>query len=94
MVCCRCRGRGAKPGRTVASGVYDDAAGSEEVVVVAGRDGQDGDGDRMIGAINRAVPDEAGVACRDGRIAAPGWPTRPFRRLARCGSGRWARGRG
>jgi acyl-CoA synthetase (AMP-forming)/AMP-acid ligase II len=64
---------GVKPGRCVAFGRYTDRSGSEQLIVVAERDGDPTEDPTLQRAINRAVVEEAGVTCNDIRIVPPGW---------------------
>jgi acyl-CoA synthetase (AMP-forming)/AMP-acid ligase II len=64
---------GVKPGRCVAFGRYSEKAGSEQLVVVAERDGTPEADPLVQRNINRAVVEEVGVTCGDIRIVAPGW---------------------
>lgn len=63
------RVHGVKPGRCVAFGRFNERHGSEELVVVAERDGTD---DPTL-AIGDAVMADIGVACADIRMVEPGW---------------------
>ncbi len=73
---------GVKPGRCVAFGRYNERHGSEELVVVAERDGSGADPVRAIGD---AVMADTGVACGDIRMVDPGW-------LVKTSSGKTSRG--
>lgn len=64
---------GVKPGRCVAFGRYSDRAGSEQLIVVAEREGDAAADPQLQRAINRAVVEEAGVTCTDIRLVPPGW---------------------
>ncbi len=57
-----------KPGRVAAFGIFDDAQGSERLIIVAETD----DG-ASVPEINRIVLATCGIACHDIRLVAPGW---------------------
>ncbi|TDH59999.1 hypothetical protein E2C06_24300 [Dankookia rubra] len=75
---------GVKPGRAVAFGHYSDRMGSEQLVVVAERDGTDASEAQLLSAINRAVLGEVGIPCSDVRLVDQGW-------LAKTTSGKTSR---
>lgn len=64
---------GIKPGRCVALGHYAEKMGSEQLVIVAERDGGVLDDDDIQREINRAVVEEIGIPCNDIRLVDPGW---------------------
>lgn len=64
---------GLKPGRAVAFGNFVEALGSEQLVVVAERDGVVENMPEMIADINRVVLNEIGIPCGDIRIVEQGW---------------------
>ena len=57
-----------RPGRAVAFGLFDDAQGSERLIVVA-----ETNNPASITEINRIVLSTLGVPCHDIRLVAPGW---------------------
>ena len=63
---------GLKPGRVVALGIYDELIGSEQLVVVAERDGSIDDS-TLISAINRATMSETGIPCSAIHLVPLGW---------------------
>jgi fatty-acyl-CoA synthase len=66
---------GVKAGRCAALGVYNDAVGSEQIVIVAERaDGARPDGDPItVQHINQALWGRFGVGAGDIRLVEPGW---------------------
>jgi len=64
---------GIKPGRAVAFGSYNRAAGSEQLVVVAERLDETVPDETLIRAVNNAVQLEVSIGCGDVRIVEPGW---------------------
>lgn len=65
---------GVKPGRAVAFGVYSDRVGSEELVIVAERDGPLSDHERAISAeIRECVMSSCGIYPARVRLVEPGW---------------------
>jgi acyl-CoA synthetase (AMP-forming)/AMP-acid ligase II len=76
---------GVHPGRVVAFGVYDEQAGTEEVVVVAESDAESEDErQRVADAIRAAVTRGSDVALRRARVVGPRW-------LLKTSSGKIAR---
>jgi acyl-CoA synthetase (AMP-forming)/AMP-acid ligase II len=81
-----CEAAGVHPGRTVAFGVFDDEAGTEEVVVVAEADAEDeGERERIADEIRRRVTRGSDVALRHVHVVGPRW-------LLKTSSGKIARG--
>jgi fatty-acyl-CoA synthase len=64
---------GIKPGRCVAVGHYAEKVGSEQLVIIAERDGDGLDDGLLQREINRAVVEEIGIPCNDIRLVDPGW---------------------
>lgn len=65
---------GLKPGRATAFGVYNDTNASEELVIVAERDGDAAAPTRDFGRLVReAVFDRAGIDVKDVSVVDPGW---------------------
>ncbi len=65
---------GVLPGRVVAFGIYDEAAGTEEVAIVAEVDAEFlSERERMAEAIRRHVTQNSAVAVRYVRIVGPKW---------------------
>lgn len=64
---------GLKPGRAVAFGVFNDATASEELVVVAERDGSGRDDEAIARDVRERVFDETGIDVRDVAVVAPDW---------------------
>jgi acyl-CoA synthetase (AMP-forming)/AMP-acid ligase II len=65
---------GVHPGRLVAFGVYDEAAGTEDVVVVAEADTEDeAERQRLADAIRQRVTQGSDVALRLVRVVSPKW---------------------
>ena len=64
---------GVKPGRAVAFGSYNQAAGSEQLVVVAERLDDTIAEEALIRTINNVVQLEVSIGCGDVRIVEPGW---------------------
>ncbi len=77
--------RGVHPGRVVAFGVYDEQAGTEEVVVVAEADAESDDArQRVADAIRAAVTRGSDIALRRAHVVEPRW-------LLKTSSGKIAR---
>lgn len=65
---------GLKPGRAVAFGVYNPVNASEELVIVAERDGIGAPQGRDIGRrVREAVFDRTGIDVKDVSVVDPGW---------------------
>jgi acyl-CoA synthetase (AMP-forming)/AMP-acid ligase II len=65
---------GLKAGRAVVFGHYSDRVGSEQLVVVAEREGGAGlTSTEILKAVNRRVVEAVGVSCADVRLVAQGW---------------------
>lgn len=65
--------RGLKPGRSVAFGFFSEAAGSEQLIVVAERNDEARSATTIAIEVNHAVLEEVGVPCSDIRVVDPGW---------------------
>ncbi len=69
-----CEVPGVLPGRVVAFGIYEEAAGTEEVVIVAEVDSEFlSEQERMAEAIRRHVTQNSAVAVRHVRVVGPKW---------------------
>jgi acyl-CoA synthetase (AMP-forming)/AMP-acid ligase II/acyl carrier protein len=78
---------GVKPGRAVALGVHDEAAGGEEAYVMLEADGplpDPADRETLARAVRRAVADRLDLALKGVEIGPPGW-------LAKSTSGKMSR---
>jgi acyl-CoA synthetase (AMP-forming)/AMP-acid ligase II len=65
---------GVHPGRVVAFGLFDEAAGTEEVALVAEVDAQDeADREALAEVIRQAVTRNTAVALRRVHLVGPGW---------------------
>ena len=65
---------GLKAGRAVVFGHYSDRVGSEQIVVVAEREGGAGPtSTEILKEVNRRVVEAVGVSCADVRLVAQGW---------------------
>jgi acyl-CoA synthetase (AMP-forming)/AMP-acid ligase II len=65
---------GVHPGRSVAFGMFDEAQGTEEVVIIAEGDSEDPDEQRKIADLIRAhVTKNSAIALRHVRVVGPKW---------------------
>ncbi len=77
---------GVHPGRVVAFGLFDEAAGTEEVILVAEVDTNDpAERDALADAVRQAVTRGTAVALRRVYLVGPGW-------IIKTSSGKTARG--
>ncbi|HET7144750.1 MAG TPA: AMP-binding protein [Anaerolineales bacterium] len=76
---------GVHPGRTVAFGMYDEEAGTEEVVIIAEVDSEDPAGQEVIAdAIRKHVTKSSAIALRHVRVVGDKW-------IVKTSSGKTAR---
>jgi acyl-CoA synthetase (AMP-forming)/AMP-acid ligase II len=66
--------QGVHPGRAVAFGVFDEQAGTEDVVIVAEVDSEDpAERERIANLIRRHVTQNSAIALRHVRVVGPRW---------------------
>jgi acyl-CoA synthetase (AMP-forming)/AMP-acid ligase II len=69
-----CEVPGVHPGRTVAFGIFDEAQGTEEVVIIAEVDSKDeSDYERVANEVRQHVTKNSAIALRHVRVVGPKW---------------------